>query len=303
MKKVIPAIAIFILGFALSGYSQGVALIIDEDFQDWPATEGVVSEPPEECEYFGFIPGPDEYDIDYETGGSGTVTLIQYTISPECNSKYVNRGDTPNNAIDVTTGFVQLTKVSEEGDTIGQMYLPKLSNVTNIEFGFSCTGSNRGIRLYTSTDDGETWEGPWTEDGPGVGEIIRSNVQQGEMVELDINRDDVILKFTSGIDDEEVSQNSRIHNIKVWGVPGFKETGIEDHRIAGIEAYYASGTGLVIRGQVSHVGIYDLTGRMVKESFTAGDQTMNLSELSNGAYILRAKDEQGNLFTKKFMKY
>jgi hypothetical protein len=302
MKKALLISAVFVLGFVLAGNAQDATLIIDEDFQDWPATEGIVSDPPSECESVPLVTGPDVYDIEYVTGGSGEVTLIKYAISPECNTKYVNRGDTPNNAIDVTTGFIQLTKTVEEGDTIGQMYLPELSNVTNIEFGYSCTGADRGIRLYTSTDGGETWEGPWTEEGPGVGEIIRSNVQQGEMVELTINRDNVILKFTSGIDDEDVSQNSRIHNIKIWGVPGFRETGIDEAKRQEVNAWYAPEIGLVIEGEVSYVGIFDLTGRMVKESYVFGNQTIDISGLSGGIYIMKALDSEQEVVTKKFMK-
>jgi len=296
-------IAILVLGFTLAGYSQSAELIIDEDFQDWPATEGVVSDPPADCEQFNHIAGPDLYDIDYVTGGSGQVTLIKYLISPECNTKRVNQGESATNAIDVTTGFIGLTKTSEEGDTIGQMYFPELSNITGIEFGYSCTSSDRGIRVYTSTDGGETWEGPWTEDGPGVGEIIGSDTKLGEMVELDINRDNVILKFTSGVDYDGVSQNSRIHNIKIWGVPGWRETGIDEAKSAEIDAYYAAGIGLVIEGEVSHVSIHDLTGRVVRESFVYGNQTMDLSGLPDGAYIMRASDADQHVFTKKFMKH
>jgi len=301
MKKALFLTAIFVLGFALSGYSQDAVLIVDEDFQDWPATEGVVSDPPADCEQFNHIAGPDQYDLEYETGGAGKVTLIKYLISPECNTKRVNQGESATNAIDVTTGFIGLTKTQEEGDTIGQMYFPEMSNITEIEFGYSCTSSDRGIRLYTSTDGGETWEGPWTEDGPGVGEIIGSDTKLGEMVELNINRDNVILKFTSGIDYDEVSQNSRLHNIKIWGVPGWRETGISETERSGIKAWYASGTGLVIEGAVDYVGVYDLTGRKVRESFVHGKQTIDLSDLSGGAYIMRARDAEDNVFTKKFM--
>jgi hypothetical protein len=283
--------------------AQDPVLIIDEDFQTWPATEGVVSDPPEECESFGHVPGPDMYDLVYETGGSGKVTLIKYLISPECNTKRVNQGEVAENAIDVTTGFVQLTKTQEETDTIGEMWLPRLSNVTQIEFGYSCTSSDRGIRLYTSIDDGETWEGPWTADGPGIGEIIGSDTKLGEMVVLDINRDNVILKFTSGIDNDGVSQNSRIHNIKIWGGPGSHETGIAENKAPGIQAYFVKGTGLVVKGEVESAVVYDLTGKVVLRSDQAGDQILDLSGFADGTYIFRARDIQQRGYSKKFTKY
>lgn len=301
MKNILTLSFVLLAGI-LCAQAQDAELIIDEDFQTWPATEGVVSDPPADCEDFNHIAGPDLYDLPYETGGSGKVTLIKYLISPECNSKRVNQGESATNAIDVTTGFVGLTKTSEEGDTIGEMWLPKLTNVTEIEFGYSCTSSDRGVRLYTSTDDGVSWEGPWTMDGPGVGEIIGSDTKLGEMYVLDINRDNVILKFTSGIDNDGVSQNSRIHNIKVWGVPGGAETGLGEQDAASIISYYAAGTGLVIKGEVSSVRIYDLGGRMVAQSYQAGDQVIDLSEQSDGTYIMKATDMNQNTLTRKFLK-
>jgi hypothetical protein len=305
MKKRLLSI-LAIPGMVVMGLmAQDPVLIIDENFQDWPATEGVVSDPPEDCESFNHIAGPDEYDITYETGGTGKVTLIKYLISPECNSKRVNRGDVVLDLqFDVTTGFVGLTKVENEGDTIGEMRLPKLSNVTQIEFGFSCTGSSRGIRLYTSTDDGATWEGPWTPDGPGTGEIIATDdAQLGEYRVIDINRDNVILKFTSGVDLDGVSQNSRLHDLKVWGVPGSQETGIADMEAPGIKAYYVRGAGLVVEGEVASAGVYDLNGRLILRSDQPGDQIIDLSGYAEGTYILRATDIHQRGYTMKFTKF
>jgi hypothetical protein len=302
-RIVISIIFVFLLG-GVGLSAQDPVLIIDEDFQDWPATEDVKSEPGDSCERFHHIAGPDMYDLAYETGGSGQVTLIKYLISPECNSKRVNQGEVSIDLqFDVTTGFIGLTKTVDEGDTIGEMHLPTLSNVTKIEFGYSCTSSDRGVRLYTSTDEGATWEGPWTADGPGIGEIIGSDTKLGEHVELDINRDNVILKFTSGVDLDGVSQNSRIHDIKVWGVPGSHETGIDEAEASGIHAYYVKGTGLVIKGEVESAAVYDLTGRVILRSDQAGDQIMDLSGFADGTYIFRATDIHQRGYTKKFSKY
>jgi hypothetical protein len=301
MRKLTTLSIVLFMGI-IASFSQDPVLIIDEDFQDWPATAGVKSDPPDSCEKFHHIAGPDLYPLQYETGGMGQVTLIKYLISPECNTKRVNQGEAAQNAIDVTTGFIGLTKTVEETDTIGQMYLPRLSNVTDIEFGYSCTSSDRGVRLYTSTDDGATWEGPWTADGPGVGEIIGSDTKLGEMVVLSINRDNVILKFTSGIDLDGVSQNSRIHNIKVWGVPGAPETGIEEMKTTFIRVTYIHGTGLVIKGEVISVKIYDLEGRMIIESYEAGDQVIPMEGRADGTYILTTEDTGHRIYTTKFIK-
>lgn len=302
MKNILTLSFVLLAGIVCA-QAQDAELIIDEDFQTWTATEGVKSDPADSCE--NSVPnilGPDQYDLSYETGGSGLVTLIRYVISPECNSKRVNQGESASNAIDVTTGWVRLAKHNAETDSIGEMWLPKLSNVSELEFGYSCTSSDRGIRLYTSTDDGVSWEGPWTMDGPGVGEIIGSDTKLGEMYVLDINRDNVILKFTSGVDLDGNTQFTRIHNIKVWGVPGGAETGLGEKDAASIISYYATGIGLVIKGEVSSVSIYDLGGRMVAQSYQAGDQVIDLSEQSDGTYIMKAKDMNQNTLTRKFLK-
>lgn len=303
-KQLLSVIAMIGLGF-MGLTAQDPVLIIDENFQDWPATEGVLAEGEDSCENFNHIAGPDLYDLTYETGGSGKVTLIKYLISPTCNSKRVNRGDVSIDLqFDVTTGFIGLTKTVEEGDTIGEMHLPKLSNVTQVEFGFSCTSSDRGIRLYTSTDDGATWEGPWTPDGPGTGEIIGTDdAQLGEYRIIDINRDNVILKFTSGVDLDGVSQNSRIHDIKVYGVPGGHETGIADMEAPGIKAYYVQGSGLVVEGEVISAEVFDLNGRIILKSDQPGDQILDLSGFAEGTYIFRATDIHQRGYTKKFTKF
>jgi hypothetical protein len=300
----IATLFLVLAGGVIASLAQDAVLIIDEDFQTWPATEGVKSDPPDSCENsIPSITGADLYDLPYETGGSGQVKLIKYAISPECNTKRVNQGEAAQNAIDVTTGWVRLDKLNSETDSIGEMWLPKLTNVTDIEFGYSCTSSDRGVRLYTSTDNGETWEGPWTADGPGVGEIIGSDTKLGEMVELSLNRDNVIIKFTSGVDYDGNTQYSRIHNIKVWGVPGGPETGLEQVSPPTVLAHYVQGTGLVIKGEVIYFGIYDLHGRLVYESYQGGDQVVDLSDHPDGTYVLTMEDTDHQVRNTKFVKY
>lgn len=302
MKKNILSALVILLLCIVSGFAQDPALIIEENFQDWPASEGVVSDPPADCESIPTQNGPFTYDISYLTGGSGRVNLIKYGISPECNTKMVNQGESGANAPGVTTGFVSLRKISEETDTVGQMHLPKLSHVSRIEFSYSCTSSDRGVRLYTSTDDGVSWEGPWTEDGPGTGEIIGSVTKLGEFVELDIMRDDVILKFTSGVDYDGVSQMTRIHDLLVWGVPGSQETGIEAYDASKVKAYYSSGVGLIIEGDVVSMNLYDIAGRKVLQISQAGSQTLDISHLPKGIYFVKGIDLSSKPFIHKFMK-
>jgi hypothetical protein len=224
--------------------------------------------------------------------------LIRYAVSPLCNSKYVNRGDALENGVGVTTGFVSLGKdLVAPIDTVGEFIISKLSNVSSVEFAFSCTGASRGIRLYKSTDNGATW-------GDFIGsEHWEADAQLGVLVTEEINSDNVMLKFTSGTKESDgTSQNSRIHNIKVWGVPGSAELGITDPKTADITAYYVTDKGLVIKGELYQASIFDLMGRMVKRSNTSGNQTIDLSNCSDGVYILKAMNNDGKVFIQKFIK-
>ena len=295
MKKKLLIIQVIIFIFCFCAFAQTPVLLIDENFQDWTATTGIKSEPSDSCESFPHQTGPDVFDISLVTGGKATITLIKYAVSPQCNSKKQNL-NAGVNGDGVTTGFVSLSKAVEVTDTIGEFIISKLSNVSSIEFAFSCTGAPRGIRLYQSTDDGATW-------GDMIGgEHWEDNAQYGVLITEEINTDNVMLKFTSGTKNDGTSQNARIHNIKVWGVPGPAEMGITDPRIEDITAYYVTGKGLVIKGDLNQAAIFDLMGRMVKRSNTSGNQTVDLSNCSDGVYILKAMNNDDKVFIQKFIK-
>ena len=288
---------ILFLFFVLAVRAQTEESIIYLDFQDWTATEGAQYDPPDSCEgdYPDLITGPEKISIDYETGGHGQVTLVKYYVSPLCNCKKVNRGDLTECGLDITTGWVALAKVEEETDTIGEFILPKLSNVTAIAVGFSCTGSNRGFRLYASTDDGVSW------GDPIGGEHWEADAQTGVLIEEAINMDDVILKITSGTKDDGTSQYTRLHNVEVWGVPGWQETGVSDPHPGSLSIYYRAGKGLVIDGEVKAVSVYDITGRLLRESHDSGSRIMTLPELSDGVYFARVTDPRERVYTRKFV--
>ncbi|WP_188407227.1 T9SS type A sorting domain-containing protein, partial [Psychroflexus salis] len=50
---------------------------------------------------------------------------------------------------------------------------------------------------------------------------------------------------------------------------------------------------------ISEVMIFDLTGKLIK---TSREQIIQISELSAGLYMLRLKDDLGNILTKKLIK-
>jgi hypothetical protein len=295
MKKNLLLIIVLGLASLFRAGAQSEESIIFLNFQDWEASPGVQYDPPDSCEVSRnlILKGPDQVMIDYQTGGHGEVTLWKYWVSPLCNCKHMNRDDTPC-GIDITTGWVSLAKQSTPEDTVGQFILPKLSNVTKIEVGFSCTGEGRGLRIYASTDDGATW------GDPIGGEHLDGN-QDGVFATEVINMDNVILKITSGVDGSDASQFARVHNVQVWGVPGGPETGITESKTLAARAFYRPGEGLIIQGQLSQIQIFDITGRMVGRSLVNGSQTLDVSSFSKGIYILKAMDRNDQVFTQKFV--
>ena len=149
MNKILLFIAVVTFG-AITTYAQSQK-IIEENFQLWVPTEGTDTV---DCESF-----PHEIEnfrsMELTTSG-GTlpieVTLIKCAISPDCNTKRVNRGDATENTEGVTTGFVSLSKAPEPTDTIGEFIFGPIPQIDSIQFSHSATGSNRGIRIYTSSD-------------------------------------------------------------------------------------------------------------------------------------------------------
>ncbi len=293
MKRNLLTFVLSVLAVFFTVHAQTAETIIFLNFQDWTASPEVYSDA-DSCETGQtFNPGPDKFQIDYLTGGSGEIELWDYVVSPVCNCKHWNR-DGQDCAIDITPGWVELGKLSDPDDTIGTLILPKMTNVTWIEVGFSCTGDGRGLRIYASTDDGENWTGPIG------GEHLDGN-QDGAFATEDINMDNVIIKLTSGVDNSDVSQYARIHNIEVKGVPGGPETGVSEMTARSIEAYYTSGEGLVVKGDVHYLAVYDITGRLILESHETGNQTVPLTSLSDGVYFVKAFDRNHKVYTRKFV--
>lgn len=113
--------------------------------------------------------------------------------------------------------------------------------------------------------------------------------------------DDVIIKITSRTKDDETSQYTRLHKVKVWGVPGWQETGVSDVHPGSLSILYNAQKGLIVGGEVKAVSIYDITGRLLRESHNSGNRIMALSELSDGVYFARVTDPEDRVYTRKFV--
>jgi hypothetical protein len=290
MKK--QLLFIFFVVLTLSSYSQNETLI-DENFQGWTRTESA-GYPDGACET---VTHRTDSTITYNllTGGTATITLKQFAVSPTCNSKKVNQDPTLSNGIGVTTGFVSLNKVSATNVDTGFFMISKLPYVTSIEFAISATGANRGIHLYKSTDDGVTW----IKVG---GEFQDANSQFGALFTQTINENNVMLKFVGGLDNKvpPVSQIVRLHNIKIVGSSA---VGVKKISKKNTITVSQKENGLLrIDGDVKNIRLINNSGVTLKTSKIKGSQNIDISSLAKGLYVVEVTDTNGNLTTQKIVK-
>ena len=295
MKRIFTYLFVALLAGTLCTYGQST-LLIDEDFQSWEPTEDT---DPDDCEA-GLVHEAENVRQMELTVTEGTVdidvTLIKAGIAPDCDTKRFERDGTASTE-GVTVGYVSLSKTELETDTIGQFIFGPIHQIDSIRFAHSATGSNRGIRIYKSSD-GETWERASDNefnDSP--------DSQAGDVQTVAIDATNVYIMFTSGVnmDTPPVSQHSRLHNIEVWGVPGGGYVGVESPQQADL-TIHSMGSGLFrIEGDCTALVIYNTVGAVVYSQAGNNLSTFDLSEVPKGVYIVQARDRSGQLFVKKIL--
>lgn len=83
--------------------------------------------------------------------------------------------------------------------------LSPLASITRIQFIHGATGGNRGYRLWKKVGSGE-----WT---AVTSETAYAGTASGTVVDLDINEENVALKFTN----LNSAQNAYLFDLKIWG--------------------------------------------------------------------------------------
>ncbi len=303
MKKIVTYL-LLIIG-TLCAYGQTSTLIISEDFQTWDPTEDTN---PDTCSKGVVL----EYGITREltlTTNTGTVeipvTLYKCGIAPECESRRIEDGGATDNLPGVTTGWVLLNKLDgytidnylTSPDTIGEFIFGPISQIDSIRFAHSATGSERGIRIYTSTD-GEIWERP-TDDEFWDG----ADCQLGDVNSVEINMTDVYIKFTSGFKQSDLSsQFTRLHNIEVWGIPGEPPAGIETQKVESLRIYPVGEGMYHVDAGFTALNIYSTSGSLVYSETGNNRNIIDLSGLPKGIYIIQARDRSGQFFVTKIFR-
>jgi hypothetical protein len=143
--------------------------------------------------------------------------------------------------------------------------------------------------------DGEVWERA-TQD-----EFYDGASQNGMTRSVAIDEEEVYIKFTSGFKVDETSQISRLHNLMVYGVPG-EVVSVNAQKIENLSVY-PKGSGLFrIEGEFSSLTIYSTSGTVVYSRSKDVGNTIDLSAVPAGIYIVQAKDRSGQILVCKLLK-
>lgn len=296
MKKLITFLLLTVLTGGIYSFGQSSELIISEDFQDWEPT---VDSNEADCEDGLQFETENIRQMELTLVGATeniNVTLIKCGISPECDSKRFERDGTPSTE-GITVGYVALSKIEAETDTIGQFIFGPIPHIDRIVFGHSATGSNRGIRIYKSSD-GETWERASDDEF-----YSGTDSQAGEVNEVTMDETDVYIMFTSGIKQSDgTSQHSRLHNIEVYGIPG-EPIAVAGPQKAESVSIIPAGSGLFrLEGEISMVSVYSTTGALVYSMKGNSLNIMDLTGVPEGIYIVQTRDKSGQLFVTKILR-
>ena len=300
MKKILTYLFLTILTSSIGVFGQSSELIISDNFQEWEASQEIVI--PDSCEA-GYEHPPELSGTLQLLTASGNVeipvTLVKCSVSPECGSK--------KEPSDVSIGYISLMKMDGKSisdlviedygsdvDTLGQFIFGPIPQIDSIAFEHSATGSERGIRIFKSTD-GIAWERA-TED-----EFNDGSSQNGVTHSVAIDEEDVYIKFTSGFKVDETSQISRLHNLMVYGVPG-EVVAINTQKAESLSVYPV-GSGLFrVEGEFSALTIYNISGTIVYSRTGDIDNSIDLSGVPGGVYIVQARNRYGKLFVTKILR-
>lgn len=300
MKRLPTYLFLTILTSSMYVFAQSSELIISDNFQEWEASQEIVA--PDSCEA-GYDHLPELSGTLELLTASGNVdipvTLIKCAVSPECGSK-----KEPSN---VSIGYISLMKMPDktmsdlviedygsDEDTLGQFIFGPIPHIESITFEHSATGASRGIRIFKSTD-GSVWERAILD------EFNDGDSQNGMTRTVDINEEDVYIKFTSGFKIDETSQISRLHSLMVYGVPG-EVVAINAQKAESLSVS-SIGSGLFsIEGEFKALTVYSTIGEVIYSKTGDIENSIDLSGVAKGIYIIRAQDRSGQIFVTKIVR-
>lgn len=193
----------------------------------------------------------------------------------------------------VSNGFVEISRRAS-GTQRGHFTvdLRAIDFVEVIQYSHSsCGGNKRGVLVEYSIDNGETWDSLRYQPGNSYSQSFTSDIitrertpntfrcdpsAYGMLWEDAIYSENLMIRFL-----ESGGQVVRIHDLKVYGT-------IVDTKTSKIKSDLAirNINNVVTFSKVVDVKVYTASGALVKSSNNTRE--LNLSELNNGVFIIRA---------------
>lgn len=164
--------------------------------------------------------------------------------------------------------------------------------------------SNERMRVMISTDCGEHWNSVFDKSGAtlATGSNTTSNYvannYQHEVVDLSeyVNEDRVLLKFAFT---STYGNNIWLDNVYIANSPLAIET-VESSNLSIFPNPVKDVLTINYDKAISQIYVYDVNGKLVK-TITTVDNTINVSDLSEGVYMLNIQTEEG-LIVRKIVK-
>lgn len=213
----------------------------------------------------------------------------------------------------VYSGALRLRAYYASSGTTGELYAPLMNfsstSTPSLKFNYAhrrYQSSNDKLQVKVSTDCGNTWTTVWEKSGAqlatvtsGSGEF-NATAAQYQTAWLNLtecaNQSNVIIKFVFTSD---YGNNVFVDNIEILNSP----VGIEDVEEGGL-AIFPNPVKDVLNinydKAINQIDVYDVNGKLVK-TFTTVGSSINVSDLSDGIYMLNMQTEEG-LVVRKIVK-
>ena len=214
----------------------------------------------------------------------------------------------------ISQGALRLRAWSASSGTTGECYAPlfNFSNATtpSLKFDYAhrrYSSASEKLQVMVSSDCGETWTTVWEKSGAdlatvtsGSGEFTptASQYKRDEKVSLSdyAGMSSVIVKFvfTSGY-----GNNVYVDNIEIANSPLDVEE-VDESSLAIFPNPVKDVLNINYDKAISQIDVYDVNGKLVKTLTTVGS-SINVSDLSDGIYMLNIQTEEG-LVIRKIVK-
>ena len=213
----------------------------------------------------------------------------------------------------IYNGALRLRGYYASSGVTGECYAP-LMNFSNsptpfLRFSYAhrrYQSSSEKLQVMVSADCGETWTTVWEKSGAalatvtsGSGEFNATAAQyQTTVVDLAdyAGMSNVIIKFVFTSD---YGNNVFVDNIEITDVPVNVES-VEESALAIFPNPVNDVLNIIYDKAISQIDVYDVNGKLVK-TFTTVGNSINISDLSSGVYMLNMQTADG-LVIKKIVK-